>query len=192
MRLEIAPTAPLSKHTRNDKRFRIEHAQVVALPDFDLFAQNSVIASMQSTHATSDMRWAQNRLGPDRIAGAYAPKRFLRLGVRVANGSDFPVEDANPIWGFYAAVTRQNHAGEPRGGWLPDQLMTREEALKSWTLDGAYAAFEEDRKGTLTPGKLADFVVLSQDIMKASPETILKTEVLMTILGGEVVYSKQR
>jgi predicted amidohydrolase YtcJ len=177
---------------KNDKRFRIEHAQVVALPDFDLFAQNSVIASMQSTHATSDMRWAQNRLGPDRIAGAYAPKRFLRLGVRVANGSDFPVEDANPIWGFYAAVTRQNHAGEPRGGWLPDQLMTREEALKSWTLDGAYAAFEEDRKGTLTPGKLADFVVLSQDIMKASPETILKTEVLMTILGGEVVYSKQR
>jgi predicted amidohydrolase YtcJ len=177
---------------KNDKRFRIEHAQVVALPDFNLFAQNSVIASMQSTHATSDMRWAEQRLGPDRIAGAYSPKRFLRIGVPVANGSDFPVEDANPLWGFYAAVTRQNHAGEPKGGWLPDQLMTREETLKSWTFDGAFAAFEEDTKGTLAPGKLADFVVLSQDIMKVAPEQILKTEVLMTVLGGEMVYSKQR
>ena len=177
---------------KNDKRFRIEHAQVVALPDFDLFAKNSVIASMQSTHATSDMRWAEKRLGPDRIAGAYAPKRFLRLGVPVANGSDFPVEEANPLWGFHAAITRQNHAGEPKGGWLPDQVLTRTEALRSWTLDGAYAAFEEEKKGTLMPGKLADFVVLSQDIMKAAPAAIIKTEVLMTVLGGEVVYSKPR
>jgi predicted amidohydrolase YtcJ len=175
---------------KNDRRFRIEHAQAVALPDFDLFAKYSIIASMQSTHATSDMRWAEKRLGPDRIAGAYAPKRFLRLGVPVANGSDFPVEEANPLWGFYAAVTRQNHAGEPKGGWLPDQRLTRAETLRSWTLDSAYAAFEENQKGTLVPGKLADFVVLSQDIMKTVPEAILKTEVLMTVLGGEVVYSK--
>jgi predicted amidohydrolase YtcJ len=177
---------------KNDKRFRIEHAQVVAVPDFALFARFSIIASMQSTHATSDMRWADKRLGPDRLAGAYAPKRFLNLGVPVANGSDFPVEDANPLWGFYAAVTRTNHQGEPKGGWLPGQLLTREEALRSWTSAGAYAAFEENDKGTLTAGKLADFVVLSKDIMTVSPEEILKTQVLMTLVGGEIVFEKTR
>jgi predicted amidohydrolase YtcJ len=173
---------------KNDKRFRIEHAQVVSLPDFRLFAENSVIASIQSTHATSDMRWAEARLGPDRLAGAWAARRFLNAGIAIANGSDFPVEDPNPLWGFYAAVTRQDHHGHPPGGFLPEQKLTREEALRSWTLGPAFASFEEHSKGTLETGKLADFIMLSRDIMKAPAEDLLKTRVLMTVLDGEIVY----
>jgi predicted amidohydrolase YtcJ len=173
-----------------DRRFRIEHAQVVAPEDFPLFAKFGVIASMQATHATSDMRWAEARLGPKRILGAYAWRRFLSLGVPVPNGSDFPVEDPNPLWGFYAAITRQDHQGRPEGGWMPDKRMRRQEALKSWTLDGAYAAFEEKSKGSLTPGKLADFVMLSEDITTIPANEILNTRVVMTVLGGEVVYSE--
>ena len=158
----------------NDKRFRIEHAQVVSLPDFALFAKYSVIASIQSTHATSDMRWASARLGPDRMMGAWAPRRFLNAGVKITNGSDTPVENPNPLWGFYAAVTRQDHEGNPPGGFMPDQKLNREEALRSWTFGGAYAAFEEKQKGSLEAGKLADFVVLSQDIMKAPEKRSLE------------------
>lgn len=176
---------------KNDKRFRIEHAQVVALPDFSLFAKYSVIASMQSTHATSDMRWAEARLGPDRILGAYAPMRFLKIGVPVANGSDFPVEDANPMWGFYAAITRQDHAGNPKDGWFADQRMTREQALQSWTTAGAFAAFEEKSKGSLSPGKLADFLVLSDDIMQCPPERIVKTTVRKTFFGGQLIHQAE-
>ena len=175
----------------NDKRFRIEHAQVVALPDFALFAKYKVIASIESTHATSDMRWAAARLGPDRMMGAWAPKRFLAAGVAIANGSDTPVENPNPLWGFYAAVTRQDHQGNPPGGFMPDQKLSREEALRSWTLGGAYAAFEEKQKGSLEPGKLADFVMLSQDIMKVPDGDLLKTRVTMTVLGGEAVYTEK-
>jgi len=174
---------------RNDRRWRIEHAQVIAPPDFELFAKYSVIAAMQATHATSDMRWAEARLGKERAKGAYAWRWLLSLGVPVANGSDFPVEEPNPLWGFYAAVTRQDRAGQPEGGWQPDQRMTREEALKSWTLAGASAAFEESKKGSLEPGKLADLVMLSADIMTIPPAEILKTRVKMTFLGGEIVYS---
>ena len=177
---------------RNDKRFRIEHAQVVAPEDFQLFAKYSVIAAIQSTHATSDMRWVEKRIGPERAKGAYAWRRFLSLGVHISNGSDFPVEPPNPLWGFYAAVTRQDHSGNPPGGWYPDQRMTREEALRSWTIDAAYAAFEEKQKGSLTPGKLADFTMLSNDIMKVPAAEILKTRVLMTVVGGEVVYSEAK
>ncbi len=173
---------------KNDRRFRIEHAQVMAPEDFQFFAKYSVIASMQATHATSDMRWAEARLGPERVKGAYAWRRFLSLGVPVANGSDFPVEEPNPLRGFYAAITRQDESGNPKAGWFPDQRMTREEALQSWTLTGAYAAFEEKIKGSLTPGKLADFVMLSGDIMSAPPGEILKTRVLMTVVDGQVVY----
>lgn len=175
---------------RNDKRFRIEHAQVVALPDVALFERYSVIASMQATHATSDMRWAEARLGPERVKGAYSWRRFLSAGVTIANGSDFPVEEPNPLAGFYAAITRQDPQGQPAGGWFPDQRMTREEALRSWTLNGAYAAFEEKQKGSLEPGKLADFIVLSRDIMRVPPRDILSTRVTMTVLGGEIVYSQ--
>jgi predicted amidohydrolase YtcJ len=175
---------------KNEKRFRIEHAQVVSLPDFKLFADNSIIASLQSTHATSDMRWAETRLGPDRLAGAWSARRFLNVGARIANGSDFPVEEANPLLGFYAAITRQDQSGQPAGGFLPGEKLTREEALRSWTLDGAYAAFEESLKGTLETGKFADFIVLSNDIMTVEPAEILKTRVTMTVLGGKVVHSR--
>jgi len=109
----------------------------------------------------------------------------------VANGSDFPVEEPNPLRGFYAAVTRQDESGSPRGGWFPDQRMRREEALRSWTMAGAYAAFEEKLKGSLAPGKLADFVMLSSDIMTVPPAEILKTRVLMTVVGGEVVHDER-
>ena len=148
------------------------------------------IASMQSTHATSDMRWAEARLGPERVQGAYAWQRFLALAVPVANGSDFPVEEPNPLMGFYAAVTRQDQSGSPEGGWFPDQRMTREEALRSWTVSGAYAAFEEKTKGSLEPGKLADFVMLSGDIMKIPAREIPRTRVRMTVMGGEIVFSE--
>ena len=174
----------------NDKRFRIEHAQVVSLPDFALFAKFNVIASIQSTHATSDMRWASARLGPDRMQGAWAPQRFLKAGVKITNGSDTPVENPNPLWGFYAAVTRQDHEGNPPGGFMPDQKLSREEALKTWTIDGAYAAFQEKDRGSLEPGKLADFVILSRDIMTVEPRQILDTKVRMTVLGGKTVFSE--
>jgi predicted amidohydrolase YtcJ len=177
---------------RNDRRFRIEHAQVVAPQDFDLFVKCSVVASVQATHATSDLRWAEQRLGPERVRGAYAWRRFLSLGVPLPNGSDFPVESPNPLYGFYAAITRQDRNGQPEGGWFPDQRLTRVEALKSWTAAGAWAAFQEGEKGTLAPGKLADFVMLSTDIMQAPPREILSARVKMTVLGGEIVYSEER
>ena len=176
---------------KNDKRFRIEHAQVIRLPDFALFGQYDVIASIQSTHATSDMRWAQQRLGPDRLQGAWATNRFLKAGAHIANGSDFPVEDPNPIYGFYAAFTRQDQQGHPPGGFLPDQLLSRERALQSFTLDGAYASFEENKKGSITVGKLADFLILDRDIMKVAPQEVIGTKIKLTILNGEIVHRLQ-
>jgi predicted amidohydrolase YtcJ len=173
---------------KNDRRWRVEHAQIVSLPDFKLFAENSVIASVQATHATSDMRWVAQRLGPDRIAGAYAWQRFLKLGVHLPNGSDFPVESPNPLWGLYAAITRQDREGHPVGGWTPDQKLTPDQALRSFTTEGAYAAFEEDRKGKLAPGMLADFVLLGADPLQGDAKALLKPQVRMTILGGKVVY----
>jgi predicted amidohydrolase YtcJ len=174
----------------NGRRFRVEHAQVVSLPDFALYAKFNVIASLQSTHATSDMRWAKDRLGPDRLLGAWAPRRFLNSGVRITNGSDFPVEDPNPFWGLYAAITRMDHTGNPPGGFMPDQKLTREEALKSWTLDGAYAAFEEQTKGSITPGKLADFLILNRDVMTAPEKEILTALPAATYLGGKRVHGE--
>jgi predicted amidohydrolase YtcJ len=175
---------------RKDLRFRVEHAQIVAPADLKRFADLGLIASMQATHATSDMRWAHLRLGEDRLRGAYAWQTFLKLGVRVANGSDFPVESADPLWGFYSSVTRQDHAGTPAGGWRPQELMSRGQALRSWTLDAAYAAFEENQKGSIETGKLADFVVLSKDIMTVPAKQILEAKVTMTVLGGKVVYGE--
>jgi predicted amidohydrolase YtcJ len=172
----------------NGRRFRIEHAQIVSLPDFKLFKDYSIIASIQATHATSDMRWAERRLGPDRIAGAYAWQRFIALGVPIANGSDFPVEEPNPMLGFYASVTRQDLAGMPPGGWIPSQKLSREQALESWTIAGAYAAFEEKEKGSIEPGKFADLLILDRDIMTVPAAEIPKTSVRMTILGGRIVH----
>ncbi len=180
--------AALKQRPVEDHRFRIEHAQVIALADIPRFAQLGVIPSMQPTHATSDMRWAEARLGPKRLAGAYAWARLLRAGSRIAAGSDFPVESEKPLWGFYAAVTRQNHQGLPSGGWRPQERMTRTQALRAFTLDAAYAAFEEQQKGSLKVGKLADFVVLSKDIMTCDPADILRATCRMTVVGGQVVY----
>lgn len=172
----------------NDKRFRVEHAQIIHPDDFPLFKQFSIIASIQATHATSDMRWAEDRIGEKRARGAYAWRTFLDTGVRIANGSDFPVEHPNPLLGFYASITRQDINGWPEGGWFPNQRLTREEALKSFTLDGAYAAFEEPQKGSLEVGKLADFLVLSKNIMEVPPKEIASTTVWMTFLGGKLVH----
>jgi predicted amidohydrolase YtcJ len=169
-------------------RHRIEHAQVVALEDISRFSALGVIASVQPTHATSDMPWAEERVGPARIRGAYAWRRLLDAGARLALGSDFPVEQVNPLLGFYAAVTRQDLNGEPPDGWLPGQRLTREEALRGFTLDAAYAAFMEEEVGSLTPGKRADFAMLSQDIMTIPARQIPGVQVVATYLGGEKIY----
>lgn len=169
-------------------RHRIEHAQIVDRDDIPRFRRLGIIAAMQPTHATSDMYWAADRLGPDRLHGAYAWRSFLDEGVPLAFGSDFPVEDVNPILGFYAAVTRQDAEGWPEGGWLPEQRVTREEALHAFTLGAAFAAFQENEVGSIEPGKRADFVVLSRDIMAVSVDEVLGTSVVATYLDGEPVY----
>lgn len=173
-----------------DARFRIEHAQCVAPTDIPRFASLGVIASMQPTHATSDMRWAEERVGKERLKGCYAWRGLLNSGARLAGGSDFPVESEDPLLGFYAAATRQDAEGRPEGGWMPDQRLTREEALRLFTLDAAYAAFEEKLKGSIAPGKYADFVILSADVMKVPAAEIPATVVERTVIGGETVYSR--
>ncbi len=171
-----------------DHRFRIEHAQVLHRQDIPRFAELGVIPSMQASHQTSDAPMAMNRLGWTRVQGAYAWRSLLNTGVIIPNGSDAPVEHWNPLISFHSAVTRQDANGWPAGGWFPAQAMTREEALKSMTIWPAFAAFMEDVSGSLTPGKYGDFVVLDQDIMRVAPDQILGTRVLMTVLGGEIVY----
>jgi predicted amidohydrolase YtcJ len=173
-----------------DHRLRIEHAQILHPNDVPRFAELGIIPTMQTTHATSDMRWAEERLGTERLQYAYAWRTLLNTGVRIPGGSDAPVESIRPLVGIYAGITRQDANGWPSGGWYPEQLLTREEALRTYTLDAAYAAFEEDLKGSLEPGKLADLVVLSKDILTIPAPEILDTEVLMTLLGGKVVYEK--
>ena len=171
-----------------DHRFRIEHAQVISLEDIPRFAKLGVIPSMQATHQTSDMRWAEERVGPQRIRGAYAWRSLLNTGVVIPNGTDFPVEEVNPLLTFHAAVTRQDPTNWPAGGWYPEQKMTREEALQSMTIWPAYAAFQESELGSLTPGKYADFVVLDRDIMRIPDTEILGTMVVSTWIGGKRVY----
>ncbi|MHB0947905.1 MAG: amidohydrolase [Gemmatimonadaceae bacterium] len=181
--LKAAPTA--------DHRFRVEHAQILNHQDIPRFAALGVIPSMQAVHQTSDMYWAGNRLGVGRLLGAYAWRSLLATGVPVPNGSDFPVEQVNPLLSFHAAVTRQDASNWPAGGWHAEQRMTREEALKSMTIWPAYAAFQEQRMGSLTPGKLADFVVLDRDIMTVGDADILGTHVLATYIGGTAVYERR-
>jgi predicted amidohydrolase YtcJ len=167
-------------------RFRIEHAQIVDLADIPRFAELGVIASMQPTHATSDMPWAEARVGHARIAGAYAWRRFLDAHVPLAFGSDFPVELSDPRLGLFAAITRTDTSGKPPGGWLPDQRLSAEEALAAFTRGAAYAAFEEAWRGELRPGQVADFTVFDGPL--DTPEHILQRRVLMTVVAGRVVY----
>ncbi len=171
-----------------DPRFRVEHAQVLAPEDIPRFEKLGVIASMQPVHATSDMAWAEQRVGPERIKGAYAWRSLLRTGARLALGSDFPGETLNPFYGIYAAITRQNPHGEPPGGWYPEQKMTLDEALRGYTVGAAYAEFEENVKGSIAPGKLADLTVISQDITQVAPRELLSIRVLKTLVGGKIVY----
>ncbi len=187
---DIDPKHPGILHARGG-RFRIEHAQLLHPTDIPRFEDLGVLPSMQPTHCTSDMRWIEDRVGADRVQGAYAWRSLIDSGVPIPGGSDFPVESSNPLFGFYSAVTRQNHQGEPVGGWLPGQRMTRTEALKSMTIWAAYASFEEKSRGSLEPGKLADFVVLDHDIMTCPPGEILITEVVRTVIGGETVYERE-
>ena len=173
-----------------DHRFRVEHAQILHYSDIPRFAELDVIPSMQASHQTSDMYWAGNRLGPTRLLGAYAWRALLQTGVIIPNGSDFPVEHVNPLISFHSAVSRQDEHNWPTGGWFAEQRMTRDEALKSMTLWAAIASFQEGELGSLAPGKLADFVVLDQDIMTVAPERILATHVVATYLGGRAVYER--
>ena len=172
-------------------RHRIEHAQVVALEDIPRFKELEIIASMQPTHATSDMNMAEDRVGSDRIEGAYAWQTFLNQGTVIAGGSDFPVEDVNPFYGLYSAVTRKDHDGMPPGGWYSEQRMSRVEALRAFTVDAAYAAHQEDVIGTLEPGKWADFILIDRDFFTVDASEIWQTEVLKTWLAGEKVYQKR-
>lgn len=167
---------------------RIEHAQVVALEDIPRFAELGVIASMQPTHATSDMYWAEDRLGPERIQGAYAWRKMRNAGVALACGSDFPVENVNPFYGLYAAVTRQDREGWPEGGWRAEEKLTRQEALTCFTRWAADAAGMGGELGTLSVGRLADFLVLDRDIMEVPADEIWRTRVLRTVISGETVY----
>jgi predicted amidohydrolase YtcJ len=174
----------------NPGRHRLEHAQILDPADIPRFAELGVIAAMQPTHATSDMYWAGERLGDERLAGAYAWHSLAEHGAQLALGSDFPVEAVNPMLGVYAALTRQDLEGWPEGGWLPEERMTREEALLGFTLDAARAGFMEDAVGTLEPGKYADFIVLDRDIMSVPPQDIPGTVVLQTWVGGTKVYQR--
>ena len=171
-------------------RHRIEHAQVLTLEDIEQFPTLNLIASMQPVHATSDKNMAGDRLGKERLEGAYAWRKFLNQGTKIASGSDFPVEPVNPLFGLHAAVTRRDRQGQPEKGWHVEEAMTMEEALRSFTLDAAYASHQEQFIGNLEPGKFADFVLLDRDIFKIDPQEIWKAQVLETWVEGEKVYAR--
>lgn len=173
-----------------DLRHRIEHAQVVAPVDIPRFRRLGLIASMQPTHATSDMNMAEDRIGKERMRGAYAWRTFLAQGTVIAAGSDFPVESPNPFYGLHAAVTRQDHDGRPAGGWYPEQDLSRVEALRAFTLDAAYAGHAERRQGALEPGYWADFIVVDRDPFEVDAATLWSTVVLETWVGGKRVYAR--
>lgn len=173
---------------KTDHRWRIEHAQILAPQDLPRLAALHVIASMQPTHATSDMPWAEQRLGPQRIDGAYAWRRLRDSGARLALGSDFPVESVDPRLGLYAAVTRADGEGKPQGGWHPEEKLTAYEALRGFTLDAAYAGFAESEVGSLAVGKRADFVVLEQDPLAVEPRLLRELKLLGTYVDGAPVW----
>lgn len=174
-----------------EARFRLEHAQIMRLQDIGRCARLGVIFSYQPRHATSDMGWADERLGPQRLAGAYAWQKALAAGGRLALGSDFPVEPADPRLGLYSAVTRQTLDGEPPGGWLPGERLSRDEALRGFTLDAAWSLFLDDEVGSLDVGKRADLVVFGRDIMTVPAREIPETTVDLTLVGGEIVYRRE-
>ena len=172
-------------------RNRIEHAQVVSLEDIPRFKHLNMIASMQPVHATSDKNMAGDRLGEKRLRGAYAWQKFIQQGTVIASGSDFPVELANAFHGLHAAVTRQSRDNLPKGGWLPDERMTPAQALRSFTLDAAYAAHQESMLGSLEVNKWADFILVDRDIIDGDPQQIWKTKVLQTWIAGHLVYRRR-
>ena len=179
-------------NTYYDHRFRIEHAQHIDLKDIPRFNQLGVIAAVQGIHMASDRPWAIGRLGEQRIIdSAYPWQKLIGNGAIVVNGTDAPVEPLNPIASFYASVSRKTLNKTPIGGYEPDEKMSRYEALKSYTINAAFAAFEENIKGSIEVGKLADFTVLSQDIMSVPEDSILNTKIEMTVLGGKIVYLRK-
>jgi predicted amidohydrolase YtcJ len=173
---------------KNDLRWRIEHAQVIHPDDFSKFGQYSIIPSIQSTHATSDMYWAGERLGEERLKGAYAYRQLMEQNGWIPNGSDFPVENINPLYGYYALCVRKDREGFPEGGFQAENAMSRKEALKAMTIWAARAAFEETEKGSLEPGKMADFILTDSDLLEIPPEEIPLVRITQTWLAGEKVY----
>ena len=173
---------------RKAGRHRIEHAQIVAPKDLPRFAALHVLPSMQPTHATSDKNMAGDRLGVARLRGAYAWRSLVDDGNRIVGGSDYPVELANPFFGIHAAVTRQDQQNQPAGGWLPEQKLRLVEALRSFTVDAAYGAFQDQSMGSLAPGMWADFILVDRDIVKVAPEQLWQSKVLATYVGGELKY----
>src|SRR5262249_19343264 len=173
-----------------EPRWRVEHAQIVDSADMPRFARLGIIPSMQPSHAISDLFFAPARLGMDRLVGSYAWQSFLKSGCIIAGGSDAPVERGEPMIEFYAAVARKSIHGESGAGWHPEQAASRGDALKMFTIWPAYAVFEEKDKGSIEVGKLADFTVLSRDIMKIPAKEILETQNEMTVIGGEIIYSR--
>ena len=184
--------------TRNgerDRRFRLVHAQVIRPDDFSRIAEHAIVAEVQPYHCTDDMRWMEERIGHERCAGAYAFKSLRDAGAVLAFSSDWPGTNAsyypvNPLYGLYAAVTRQTIEGAPENGWFPDQKIPLDEALRAYTWGGAYASFEEDLKGTIEPGKLADLAVLDTDLFGTPPARWLDAQVDYTIVGGAIVYDR--
>ncbi|MBU2425407.1 MAG: amidohydrolase family protein, partial [Gammaproteobacteria bacterium] len=175
---------------RLNSRYRIEHAQIVAPVDIPRFAKLHVLPSMQPTHATSDKNMAGARLGVARLRGAYAWRSFVDQGSVIVGGSDYPVELANPFHGLHAAVTRQDHQNQPAGGWLPDQKLTLTEALRAFTVDAAFGAYQEKAMGSLLPGMWADFILIDRDLTQVPPEQIWQTQVLRTYVGGKEVFRR--
>ena len=178
----------LKENPQDDHRFRIEHAQIVRREDVKKFVSLGVIPSMQPTHCTSDMYFVEDRVGKKRAEGAYAWRWFIDAGLVIPCGSDFPVESNNPMLGIYAAITRQDVKGWPETGWYPEQRMSREEAIKGFTIWAAYSAFQEDVLGSIEVGKYADFTVLDKDILQIEPREILTTKAVYTIVGGKIRY----
>lgn len=183
---------PLEQRKIREPRWRVEHAQILSAPDIPRFAKLGVIASMQPSHAISDLFFAPSRLGKERLGGAYAWQSLLKSGAIICGGSDAPVERGEPMIEFYAAVARKSIKGETADGWHPEQAVSREQALKMFTMSPAYAAFEEQDKGSIEAGKLADLTVLSKDIMKIPAPEILTTTCAMTVIGGEIVFDASK